>query len=118
MGRNSQVRDNGVLTIDSYIIVLNPLPILNRLVNEIPILGSRHSAVIIGPPRMVHSVRAEFGLVQNNTRTFVFNNARITINSYFTEITKCSGLLCNRQRVREVLQVNRGCGCYSMNSRI
>ena len=66
--RNDQVRENGVLTIGYYITVLNPLLILNRLGNEIPILKSRHLAVIMESQRMVHSVHAEFGLIQNNTR--------------------------------------------------
>ena len=70
------------------------------------------------PPRMLHSVCVDFGLVKNNTRAFVFNNTRITINSYFPEVTKCSGLLCDRKRIREVLQGNIGCGCYSMKSRV
>ena len=45
-------------------------------------------AVIMEPARMVHSVRAEYELVQNNTRALVFNNARITINSSFPEVIK------------------------------
>ena len=69
-GHNSKVRDNGVLEIGSYITILNPLPTLKRLVNKIPIIKSRYPAVIMEPPRMVNSVHAEFGLVQNNTRDF------------------------------------------------
>ena len=46
-GRNYQVCYNGVLTIGTYITILNHFPILNRLVNEITILESRHSAVIM-----------------------------------------------------------------------
>ena len=82
------------MTIGYYIIILNHLPILNRLVNEIFIIKSRRSAVIMEPPSMEHSVCSEFGLVQNNTRAFVFNNACITIDSSFPEVTKLSGLLC------------------------
>ena len=82
-GRNSQGRENCVLTISSYITILNPLPILNKLGNEIPILKSGHVSMTIDPPIMVHRVCAEFRLVQNNARAFVFNNARININSLF-----------------------------------
>ena len=39
-GRNYHVRDNIIFTIDSYITAFNPFPILNRLVNDIPILKS------------------------------------------------------------------------------
>ena len=88
LGRNYQVRYNGVFTIGSYITILNPLTILNRLGNEIPILESRHSDTIMDPPKMVHSVFADFGRVQNNTRAFVFNNASITIKYSFPEVTK------------------------------
>ena len=45
-------------------------------------------AVIMEPPRMVHSVRAEYELVQNNTRALVFKNAHITINYSFPEVIK------------------------------
>ena len=88
-GLNNQVRDNGVLTIGYYITICNPFPILNRLENKIPIIESRYSAVITEPPRMVHSVCDEFGLIKNNTRVFVLNNAHITINSCFPEVKKC-----------------------------
>ena len=118
LGRNYQVRYNGVFTIGSYITILNPLTILNRLGNEIPILESRHSDTIMDTPRMVHSVFADFGRVQNNTRAFVFNNASITINYSFPEVTKWSGLLCDQQHVRGILQENRWFGCYSMGSLI
>ena len=115
---NSQICDNGVFTIGSYIKILYSFSIINRLGKEIPILEYRHLAVIMEPQRMVHSVCADFGLVQNNTRAFVFNNEHITIKYSFPEATKCSGLLCDQQRVREVLQGNRGCGFCSMNSSI
>ena len=65
-GNNSQVRENGVLKIGSYINFLNPLSILNRLGNENPIIESRHLVVIMDTPRMVNIICAEFGLVQNN----------------------------------------------------
>ena len=68
--RNYKVRENGVLEIGSYITIFNPLSILNRLGNKIPIFESRHLAVIMEPPRMVHGVCDEFGLVKNNTRAF------------------------------------------------
>ena len=93
---------NGVLNIGSYIKNLNPFTILNRLGNEIIILESRHLAVIVEPPSMVHSVCAEFGLVKNNTRAFVFINSCITINHYFPKVTKFSGLLCDLQHVMGV----------------
>ena len=73
-------------------------------------LESIHSDFIMDPPRMVHSVCAEFGLVYSKTRDFFFNNARITINSSVPEVIKYSGLLCNQKCVREILQGNRLCG--------
>ena len=111
-GLNSQLRDNSVLTIGSYITIFNPLHILNRLGNEIPIIKFRHSAVITDLPRIVHSVCVEFWSVQNNTRDFVFNNLHITINSSFPEVIKCPWLLCDQKCAREVLQENRGYECY------
>ena len=97
--RNYKVRENGVLEIGSYITIFNPLYILNRLGNKSPIFEYRHLAVIMEPPRMVHGVCDEFGLVKITQEPF-FNNACITINSSFTEVIKCSGLLCDQQRVR------------------
>ena len=72
--RNYKVRDNSVLKTGSYLKILNPLPMLNSSGNVILIIECRRVAVKIDPPRMVHSVHADFVLVKNNTGYFVFKN--------------------------------------------
>ena len=69
-------------------------------------------------PKSYIDVSIDRTLVQNNTRAFVMNNATLEVLNTVPETTKCAGLFCDCQRVREVIKLNKGCGCYGMNSRI
>ena len=117
-GRQPEFRDNGVLTVGRCIAVICPTPIQNLLKDEVPILETRHPAVLMKHPKSYHDVIINNTLVQNNTRAFVMNNATLEVLNTVPETTKCAGLFCDRQRVREVIKLNKGCGCYGMNSRI
>ena len=48
----------------------------------------------------------------------MINNAKLECLSTNIKVIKCSGLLCGRQRVLEILYSNKGCGCYSMQTRL
>ena len=117
-GRQPEFRDNGVLTIGRCIAVICPTPIQNLLKDEVPILETRHPAVLMKHPKSFHEVSFNKTLVQNNTQAFVMNNVTLEVLNTVPETTKCAGLFCDRQRVREVIKLNKGCGCYGMNSRI
>ena len=112
------LHDNGVLTIGTYIGVINPMPINQWFCNEIPIIECRGGCFVMKPPGSVTSINIDMGVVKNTTRAFVLNNVNVDLSSMDVHTTKCSGLFCDRQRAVEVGRGNRACGCYSMQTRI
>ena len=116
--RNAENRDNGRISIGCCVAVIRPCPIVNQLGNEVPLLESKGSLVLYHQPNRYHSIRLDHGLPQNVTRAFVLNNTQIIIQSSHAIASRCSGLFCDRQRVQEISRTRRGCGCYSMQTRL
>ena len=114
--QNPQLHDNGMITIGTSLSILNPIPIQNQLGNEIPILESQTSGIVLCPPQSYHPVQIDESLPQNVTCSFVLNNLCLSNVSMTVEVTQCSGLFCDRQRVLEIMRSNKGCGCYSMQT--
>ena len=117
-GRFPLLRDNGVVTIGTYIGVINPMPITQWFCNEIPILECRGGSFVMKTPGTVASIKIDMGVMRNTTRAFVLNNMEVEMSSMDVYNTKCSGLFCDRQRAVEIRRGNRACGCYSMQTRI
>ena len=74
-------RDNGTVTIGSYVVVLNPKPITIKMSNDIPILDTRGGSILLRSPEysgskifseLAVNVTRAFVLPGNNT-TFIFN---------------------------------------------
>ena len=116
--RNAELRDNGSITVGCCVCVICPSPIVHQLGNEVPILESRGSLVIYKNPQKFYPIRIDSGLPQNVTRAFVLNGVQIEVESTHAIATRCSGLFCDRQRSRDIVRTNRGCGCYSMQTRL
>ena len=116
--RNPMLRDNGVVTIGTYICVINPLPITSTWCNEIPMLECRGSAFVMKSPLSVMEVGIDRSITANCTQAFVMNNVNIEIMSTDIHDSKCSGLFCDRQRSMDIDRGTRSCGCYGMNSRV
>ncbi len=116
--RNPMRRDDGTVTIGTYICVMNPHPILSTWCNEIPIIECRGSAFVMRSPPSVMEVGIDDSITANCTQSFVLNNVKIDISSLDIHPSKCSGLFCDRQRTMDIDRGTRSCGCYSMNSRV
>lgn len=111
------LRDNGVLTIGTYIAIINPHPINQWFCNEIPIVECRGGCYVMKAPGAMASVKIDMGVTLNTTRAFVLNNVDVELQSMDVNTTKCSGHFCDRQRAIEIGRNNRACGCYSMPDR-
>ena len=116
--RNPMLRDDGTLTIGTYICVMNPRPITSTWCNEIPILECRGSVFVMKSPLSVMQIAMDYSITANSTQAFVINNLKIMIVSTDIHSSKCSGLFCDRQRSMDIDRGTRSCGCYSMNSRV
>lgn len=116
--KNPQLRDSGVVTIGTCIALLAPEKIVNMLGNEIPIICAPGSCIVLRQPDRFITIPVDPGLPMNTTRAFVVNECFITVNTAYPIQSNCGGNFCDKQRVEEVLRGTRGCGCYSVYSRI
>jgi hypothetical protein len=115
--RNPTLRDDGAITIGTVIRIISPEPITRLMADDIPMLETRLPVIVMKRPRELFQVPIDTGIASNSSRAFVYRNCQVTVKSSTVEETKCAGLFCDKQRIREVLKSKNGCGCYSMQSR-
>ena len=113
--RNTNFRDNGIISIGTLLLIVNPDPVENFL-NGIPILSTMERAVVLNP-RTLTQVPLSNNIEGNESRGFIYNNAEITLEKTSFIETKCSGLFCDRQRIDEVKSCCM-CGCFSTKALI
>ena len=100
--RNPQYRDNGTISIGTCVDLLCPAPNQNLLCNKIPIFEFCTSGIVLSTPTQFLPIKIDDALPQHVTRSFVINNAKFGYLSANIEVTKCSGLFCDRQRELEI----------------
>ena len=115
--RNPTLHDDGAITIGTVICIISPEPITRLMADDIPMLETRLPVIVMKRPKELFQVPIDKGIASNFSRAFVYRNCQVTVRSSTVEETKCAGLFCDKQRIREVLQAKNGCGCYSMQSR-
>ena len=100
--RNASLRDNGTITIGTYIAVINPRPITTRLINDIPMVETHGSCVIMKDPTSpVLEVQVDISVMNNMTRSFLLNSADLTVHSTKVVATSCGGFsVINRGPLR------------------
>ena len=90
--RTTSYRDNGVLTVGTYICIINPVPITSWFCNEIPILDTHGSAFVMKLSGGCQEVKMAKSIAINVTHCFVKNGAKVEVQSTYVHTTKCSGL--------------------------
>ena len=115
--RNLTLRNDGAITIRTVICIISPEPITRLMADDIPMLETRLRVIVMKRPKELFQVPIDKGIASNFSRAFVYRNCQVTVRSSTVEETKCAGLFCDKQRIREVLQAKNGCRCYSMQSR-
>ena len=112
------LRDNGVVSIGTYITIFNPLPITTMFCNEIPMIECRGGCIVMKDPTALPDIDVDMSITNNITRAFLKNNMIIDVACTNPHITQCSGMLCDKQRAIEISRGNRACGCYHMHNRV
>jgi hypothetical protein len=115
-GKNVSLRDDGTITVGTILRAMNPLPIEQLMPNGGAILETRFTSIIMKHPRVLPEAPINFGLAGNSSNSFILNRCSLTINSTTPKETNCSGLFCDKQRVRELMDRNQACGCYLMTT--
>ena len=109
---NRSIRDNGDITIGTTVCMLNPKPISNILANDIPMIESDHPFVSLKQDTVLRTTAILDNLPSNDTRAFIIHASTIRLHTFACVQAICSGFFCDRQRVRELNENKKGCGCY------
>ena len=107
--RDLLLRDNGVVTIGSFMRLLAPHPITQTM-QDIPLICSDSPALILNTPLTYPEVLINNNIEGNKSGIAILNNATLNILRTQASQTKCTGKHCDRQRPHELL--NQGCGCW------
>ena len=79
--RNIEFRDNGVLTIGSYMKILAPMPITSLMNNETPMVESNFPIVALAPPATLTNISLNMEIQDEASQSFVVNGARLAVRS-------------------------------------
>ena len=114
--RDLMLRDNGVITIGSYIRVLAPLPI-DRNMTGIPMIRTFFPVIAMERPAEVHLIILNSYIEANQSGVAILNDAILTITRTTPIQTTCTGKHCDKQRPLDWTNTpNRGCGCWGTTS--
>ena len=110
---NLEYRDNGVLSIGTFIRFISPSPVEKYMRGDIPMLHNTLPVVILKPPKAMANVAMQTQIEGNTSLGFVFIGMKVSSLAQSAMKTTCSGKLCDRQRISD-WQGSRGCGCFKM----
>ena len=114
---HTSIRDNGGITIGTILRFFVPKPYDNIMPDGIPSIESRFPVAIMKTPSSLCEILINKEIQGGASMAFILNGCQIENLSIVPEETGCAGRFCDKQRIREVMKYNEGCGCYSYESR-
>ena len=113
--RDLELRDNGVISIGSYLRILAPCEIEKNL-QGIPLIVTKKSAIAMREPLTLPNIPINKEIYGDTAVSSILNGKYISCTRTDATDTTCSGLLCDKQCVSDWNTQNRGCGCFSKNA--
>ena len=107
--RNPDFRDNGTITVGSFVRIVNPAPI-ERFMQTIPLVCTDMRAVALRKPSLYNAIPINNNLDGNQAKAFVYNHSELQINRFSVLTSNCTGLHCDKQDVAS--ETRSTCGCY------
>ena len=93
-------RDNGAISIGSFVCFTYPMPIQQYMRCDIPLLMSQLPAILLKTPSMI-TYPLNYEIESNTSLGSIYRSAIVNICFSYVLKTSCSGLLCDRQRVSD-----------------
>jgi hypothetical protein len=112
--KNVNHRDNGAISIGSFIRFPCPLPITTFMRGDIPMMKSHMPCILLKTPSRIRTIAINEEIEANSSQALVYNGTHLAVNYSAPVKTSCSGNFCDRQRVMDWLG-SKGCGCYGMS---
>ena len=114
--RDTMLRDNGTVTLGTYIRLLAPYPI-QRNMNGIPLLRTMFPAIVMMTPSNVPLIQINKYITANQTGVAILKNVMLEVRRMVPVQTSCLGKLCDKARPLDwCYKQNQGCGCYGTTS--
>ena len=114
---NVELRDNGTVTIGTLFRIHAPRPVENLMNGDIPLIESKFPAMVMKTPKTFLPVDINYQVTGNHCFAFCLKDVEISVSAFTPVSTRCSGCLCDKQRVDDHADSERGCGCYAMHHR-
>lgn len=112
--KNVNHRDNGAISIGSFIRFPCPLSISAFMRGDIPMMKSHMPCILLKTPSRIRTIAINEEIEANSSQALVYNGTQLAVNYSAPVKTSCSGNFCDRQRVMDWLG-SKGCGCYGMS---
>ena len=110
---NIQYRDNGAISVGSYLRIPGPYPIDTYMKNDIPMINSAFPLVLLKPPTKFTEIPINERIESDTSYAFVYIRTQLSFTIINPVKTTCSGKFCDRQRISD-WNNSKGCGCYGM----
>ena len=115
--RNLELRDNGTITIGTFVRIIAPQPIEDYMNGDIPLVKTTGSLIVLVRPRQMPTVSINYEIHTDQSMAFCLNNRTLHLNQTSVTVTTCNGLMCDKGNINEWNNI-KGCGCVGMNPNI
>lgn len=115
--RNLDFRDNGTISIGTFLRVISPEAIEEYMNGDIPMIRTPCSLIVLKRPTKMPTVAVNYEVQTNQSLSFCLNNRILNLNKTLVVSTTCSGLMCDKSSINEWNNI-KGCGCVGMNPNI
>lgn len=78
--RNIEHRDNGTITIGSYVRMVGLRPVENIMANDLPLLVMTDPFIVLRRPRILQQYPIDYGIEGNRSKACVFNNVQVDVS--------------------------------------
>ena len=116
--RNLDFRDNGTITIGTFLRVIAPEAIEDYMNGDIPLIRTPCSLIVLKRPASMDTVDVNYEIGTNKTLAFCLNNRILHLNKTLSEATTCNGLMCDKSCISEWNSNIKGCGCVGMSPNV
>ena len=109
--RDLLLRDNGTITVGSFLRILGPHPIIRNM-NGIPLIKTDYPAIALETPDKLSPIFINSYIEGNKAGCAVLNGAIMKVTRSTPLQTTCTGKHCDKQRPYDWTNKDKKCGCF------
>ena len=91
-----EFRDNGTVTIGTFLRVMGPQPIITSMNGDVPLVKTTNPWIVMKRPLNLSTISTRTETEANTAAAFVSNGRDLNVMQTSIMTTTCSGLLCDK----------------------